>query len=78
MGVLGARKTKFFDSGRRYFAEDKYREAAMQFDSAIRVDSRFAAAHYQLAQTYLQLGSREQAVSARAEKPTISAERRRR
>jgi len=49
------RKQKYFDSGQKYFAEGKYRQAAIQFENAIRIDSRFAAAHYQLAQTYLQL-----------------------
>ncbi|MBO0910569.1 MAG: tetratricopeptide repeat protein [Acidobacteria bacterium] len=50
------RKQKYFESGQRYFAEDRYREAAIQFENAIRVDGNFAAAHYQLARTYLRLG----------------------
>src|SRR3989442_8075272 len=49
------RKQKYFESGRRYFEKEKYREAAIQFSNAIQVDSRFAQAHYQLAQTYLKL-----------------------
>src|SRR5215831_1311297 len=49
------RKQKHLDSGHRYFAEGKYREAAIEFQNAIQIDSRFAAAHYQLAQTYVQL-----------------------
>src|SRR5947209_18714201 len=49
------RKQKYFESGQRYFARGKYREAAIQFSNAVQVDPRFAQAHYQLAETYLKL-----------------------
>jgi tetratricopeptide (TPR) repeat protein len=49
------RKQKYFESGQRYFQEGKYREAAIQFLNATQVDGSFAAAHYQLSQTYLKL-----------------------
>ena len=49
------RKQKYFESGERYFARSKYREAAIQFSNAVQVDPRFAQAHYQLAETYLKL-----------------------
>ena len=49
------RKQKYFESGERYFAKAKYSAAAIQFANAVQVDSHFAAAHYQLARTYLQL-----------------------
>jgi cellulose synthase operon protein C len=49
------RKQKYFESGQRYYAEGKYREAVIQFLNATQVDSTFAAAHYQLAQTYLKM-----------------------
>jgi len=49
------RKQKYFESGQKYFADGKYRQAAIQFENAIQIDGKFAAAHYQLAQTYLQL-----------------------
>src|SRR5215470_1100430 len=52
---LHIRKQKLFESGQRYLAKTKYRAAAIQFENAIQIDSRFAAAHYQLAQTCLQL-----------------------
>ena len=55
------RKQKYFDSGEKYFAEAKYREAAIQYSNAIQIDSRFAPAHYQLAQSYLKLGNRNRA-----------------
>src|SRR5436853_7312116 len=49
------RKQKYFESGDRYFAKGKYREAAIQYSNAVRVDPRFAQAHSQLGETYLKL-----------------------
>jgi tetratricopeptide (TPR) repeat protein len=49
------RKQKYLESGDRYFAEGKYREAAIQYSNAIQIDTRFAQAHYQLGQTFLKL-----------------------
>src|SRR5271157_4631566 len=49
------RKQKYFESGQRYFEKGKYREAAIQFGNAVQVDSRYAEAHYQLAQTYIKM-----------------------
>ena len=49
------RKQKYFESGDRYFAEGKYREAVIQYSNAIQIDTRFAQAHYQLGQTFLKL-----------------------
>jgi cellulose synthase operon protein C len=50
------RKQKYLESGDRYFAKGKYREAAIQYSNALQVDPRFPAAHYQLGETYLKLG----------------------
>jgi tetratricopeptide (TPR) repeat protein len=55
------RKQKYFDSGEKYFAEGKFREAEIQYRNAIQVDSRFAQAHYQLGETYLKLEDRSHA-----------------
>ena len=55
------RKQKYLDSGEKYFAEGKYREAAIQYSNAIQIDSRFAQAHYELSQTYLKLGDSNRA-----------------
>src|SRR5882672_4647259 len=49
------RKQKYFESGERYYANGKYREAAIQYANAVQMDSRFAQAHYQLGETYLKL-----------------------
>src|SRR5579859_188872 len=55
------RKQKYFDSGGKYYAEGKYREAIIQYSNAVQIDSRFAAAHYQLAQAYLKTGDSNRA-----------------
>jgi Tfp pilus assembly protein PilF len=47
------RKLKYFRSGQQYFQKGKYREAALEFQNAIQLDSRYADAHYQLAQVDL-------------------------
>lgn len=49
------KKQQFLKSGNEYFAKEKYREAAIQYLNAIKVDPRYAEAHYQLAQVYLKL-----------------------
>ncbi len=50
-----ARKQKYFESGEKYFAEGKYREALIQYSNAVQTDPRFAQAHFQLGQTYMRL-----------------------
>ncbi len=50
-------KQKYLESGKRYEDDGKYREAVIQFSNALHVDKNFAPAHYELAKTYLQLGS---------------------
>ncbi len=50
-------KRKYLESGQRYENEGKFREAAIQFSNALKVDRSYSAAHYELAKTYLQLGS---------------------
>jgi Tfp pilus assembly protein PilF len=47
-----ARKQKYFDSGEKYFAEGKYREAVIQYSNAVQIDPRFAQGHDHLAQAY--------------------------
>jgi tetratricopeptide (TPR) repeat protein len=50
------RKQKYLASGERYSAQGKYREAAIQFSNALKIDKSFGDAHYQLAQAYVHLG----------------------
>lgn len=50
------RKQKYLESGKKYMAKGKYREASIQFYNALRLDSKFAEAHYELAQSDMQLG----------------------
>lgn len=51
----GVRKRKYLESGQRYFAKGRYREAAIQFANAIQVDPKYADAHYALAKADLRL-----------------------
>jgi len=51
------RKHKYLESGQRYSAQGKDREAVIQFSNALKIDKNFADAHYALAQTYLHMGA---------------------
>ena len=51
-------KQKYLESGIRFEKDGKLREAGIQFSNAIRIDRNFSRAHYELAKTYLLLGSR--------------------
>src|SRR5262249_30315737 len=57
-------KLAFLNDGERYFRTGKYAEAVIQFRNAIQIDPRFAAAHYQLGQTYLALNNPDPAFRA--------------
>ena len=50
------RKQKYLESGNRYSSDGKYREAAIQYLNALKVDKTFPDAHYALAQAYVHLG----------------------
>ncbi len=51
------RKQKYLESGKKYEANKKYKEAVIQFSNALKVDSGFADAHFELGETYLAMGS---------------------
>jgi tetratricopeptide (TPR) repeat protein len=55
-GDPNVRKHKYLESGDRYSTQGKYREAAIQYMNALKVDKNFADAHYALAQAYEHLG----------------------
>jgi tetratricopeptide (TPR) repeat protein len=48
-----ARKQKYFQDGQIFFSKGQYAAAAEEFEKAIQIDSGFADAHLQLAQSYL-------------------------
>src|SRR5205809_4696637 len=58
------RKQKYFESGERYFAKGKYREAAIQYSNAVQLDRNFAQAHYQLGEAYVKLQDWKRAYQA--------------
>src|SRR5712664_4586519 len=73
------RMQRYFDSGMQYLEKGKYPEAAIQFQNAIQIDKNFAAAHYQLAQCFLQQGLwgnayRELAISTELEPTDLQAQ----
>jgi tetratricopeptide (TPR) repeat protein len=47
-------KQKYFESDNRYLENGEFPEAVIQFSNAIRIDPNFAAAHFKLAESYLQ------------------------
>src|SRR5580693_6348724 len=51
------RKQKYLESGKRYETAGKYKEAAIQFSNALKLDKNFAPAHYELAKTYLNMNT---------------------
>lgn len=50
------KKQKYLESGKRYSAQGKHKEAAIQYANALKIDKSFAEAHYELAKSYRQLG----------------------
>src|SRR5579872_6222770 len=51
------RKHKYLESGKRYEANGKYKEAVIQFSNVLKVDKDFADAHYEMAKTYLKMNN---------------------
>ncbi len=56
IGNPALRKQRYLESGNRYSAEGRYREASIQYMNALKVDADFPEAHYALAQAYEHLG----------------------
>lgn len=50
-------KQKYLESGKRYAADGKLKEASIQFANALKVDHNFGDAHYELSKVYLKQGS---------------------
>ena len=55
------RKQKYFHGGQRYFEKGEYREAAIEFVNAIKIDPSYTDAHYELAKTYLKTQQQQRA-----------------
>jgi tetratricopeptide (TPR) repeat protein len=51
------KKAKYLKSGEKYAADGKQQEAIIQFSNAIKIDHNYAAAHYDLAKSYMKLGA---------------------
>jgi Tfp pilus assembly protein PilF len=51
------RKQKYLESGQKYSAQGKDKEAVIQYFNALKIDKNFAEAHYALAQSYLHMGA---------------------
>lgn len=47
---------RYFESGLSYAQKGQYRQAAIQFQNAIQINRKFAAAHFQLAQCFVHEG----------------------
>lgn len=54
-------KQKYMESGKRYSGQGKWREAAIQFGNALKIDRNYPEAHFELAQTMMHLGDFRQA-----------------
>lgn len=57
-------KVRYLESGNKYFAKGKYKEARIMYKNALLKDQRFGPAYYKLGLTELQLGSASAAVQA--------------
>ncbi|MCU1335133.1 MAG: Tetratricopeptide 2 repeat protein [Bryobacterales bacterium] len=53
---------RYVDNGNKFFAKNKYKEAAIMYKKALSKDQRFGEAHYRLALADLQLGALGEAV----------------
>ncbi len=49
-------KKRYLDSGNKYFANGKYKEASIMYRNALQKDQRYGPAHYHLGLTYIKLG----------------------
>ena len=50
-------KQKYLESGKQFEAKGKYKEAAIQFSNALKIDKNYGDAHYELAKTYMKMDS---------------------
>src|SRR5258707_14982139 len=48
-------KKRYLESGNKYFANGRYKEASIQYRNALKRDQRYGPAHYKLALTNLKV-----------------------
>ncbi len=58
-----AQAQRYLDNGNKFFAKQKYKEAAIMYKKALSKDLKFSEAYYRLALTDLQLGAPGEAVA---------------
>src|SRR3974390_3308795 len=46
-------KKHYFESGNRYYEKQRYKEAAIQYSNAIKIDGRYGPAYHKRALAYL-------------------------
>src|SRR5580658_2029702 len=57
-------KTKYLQSGKKYYDAGRYKEASIMFRKSIETDRKFGMPYYELALTNLKLGELANAVPA--------------
>src|SRR5690348_13697212 len=57
-------KVRYVESGNKYFAKGKYKEARIMYLDALQKDRRYGPAYYRLGLTALKLGPVAEAVDA--------------
>jgi len=48
-------KKHYLESGDKYFAKGRFKEAGIQYANAVKIDQRYGPSHYKLAQAFLKL-----------------------
>ena len=56
-------KRQYFESANKYVSQEKYREAAIEYQNAVAQDDHFAEARYKLAGVYIRLGNGNKALA---------------
>jgi tetratricopeptide (TPR) repeat protein len=47
-GSVESRRQKYFERGKSYVAEEKYKEAEIEFKNALQIDPEFAEGYFEL------------------------------
>jgi tetratricopeptide (TPR) repeat protein len=62
-GDPAVRKQEHLDKGNQFAAEEKYREAVVEYRNALQIDPTFGAAHHKAAEAYAKLGDAPRALA---------------